>query len=1148
MVDGMTSASVVAVDAERAAKERDAAARAMLMGAGDSSARGKTQHLKKGLAYTVPYTLKVVVANGSALEKAEADSEEVLQATFQMIDTLLNIFNPNSEVSRINSMPVGEVHQMSAALKRVMGCCQRVYNSSRGSFDPAAGRIVRELREAARAGKTVPQEHIDALVKKCTLNNSFAIDLKQGNISRKHPDAMLDLGAVNKGYAVDFVVERLNAIGYEDVFFEWGGDVRASGKNPAGENWAVGIVRPPPLADIRKFVPEEKKTFIRVVRLNNEALASSGDYENLIEGPGSRLYTSSFSWQTKNLLEPSEKNMAQVSIKCYSCMYADALATAALLKNDPTTVRRMLDSWRYVRDTVTDFTTYTRENERVAKMFEIATESPEMRVKRISGSLPARVIVIGGGLAGCSAAIEAANCGAQVILLEKEAKLGGNSAKATSGINAWGTRAQAKQGVMDGGKFFERDTNLSGKGGYCDPGLVKTLSVKSADAVKWLSELGVPLTVLSQLGGASRKRCHRAPDKSDGTPVPIGFTIMKTLEQHILTKLSHQITVMTNVRVTALEHRSRQRPDGVVLKLVTGVRIAQSNESPMTLNADAVILATGGFSNDHTTSSLLQQYAPQLSRFPTTNGTWATGDGVKMARELGVALVDMDKVQLHPTGLLDPKDPANKTKYLGPEALRGSGGILLNSQGERFVNELDLRSVVSQAIIAQDNEYPNSNGSKFAFCVLNEAAAKLFGKNSLGFYWHRLGLFEKVENVAGLAKLIGCPEPKLVETLKTYEELSSKKLHACPLTGKNVFPCVLGAQGPYYVAYVTPSIHYTMGGCLISPSAEVQTVDNTGVAPVRRPIRALFGAGEVTGGVHGKNRLGGNSLLECVVFGKIAGDRAATILQKQKTALSHTEWKTVVLREVREGGVYGAGSRVLRFNLPGALQTTGLALGQFIGIRGDWDGQQLLGYYSPITLPDDVGVIGILARSDKGRLAEWISALQPGDAVEMKACGGLVIERRFAARHLFFRGHKIRRLALIGGGTGVAPMLQIIHAALKKPFIDGIDSIHFIYAAEDVSELTYRNLLESYESAYGSDKFKCHFVLNNPPAQWTDGVGFVDGALLQTAVQAPSNDLLVAICGPPIMQRVVKGTLATLGYNMNLVRTVDEAEPAKAKI
>lgn len=144
-----------------------------------------------------------------------------------------------------------------------------------------------------------------------------------------------------------------------------------------------------------------------------------------------------------------------------------------------------------------------------------------------------------------------------------------------------------------------------------------------------------------------------------------------------------------------------------------------------------------------------------------------------MARELGVELIDMDKVQLHPTGLIDPKDPANRTKYLGPEALRGSGGVLLNKNGERFVNELDLRSVVSQAIIAQDNVFPNSGGSRFAYCVLNEQAAKLFGKNALGFYWKKLGLFERVEDVQELAKLIGCSQDTLTTTLTQYEKLSS---------------------------------------------------------------------------------------------------------------------------------------------------------------------------------------------------------------------------------------------------------------------------------------------------------------------------------------------------------------------------------------
>jgi hypothetical protein len=163
--------------------------------------------------------------------------------------------------------------------------------------------------------------------------------------------------------------------------------------------------------------------------------------------------------------------------------------------------------------------------------------------------------------------------------------------------------------------------------------------------------------------------------------------------------------------------------------------------------------------------------------------------------------------------------------------------------------------------------YPGSNNCLFAYCVLSEAAAELFGRGSLNFYWQRMGLFRRVDNLAGLAEAIGSDEGRLRETLQQYEQ-SSRNGSLCPLTGKSVFPSVVGPEGPYYVAAVTPTIHYTMGGCRISAGAEVLEASSG------RAIEGLFGAGEVTGGVHGGNRLGGNSLLECVVFGRVAGERA----------------------------------------------------------------------------------------------------------------------------------------------------------------------------------------------------------------------------------------------------------------------------------
>ena len=1029
---------------------------------------------------------------------------------------------------------------MSPPLATVMKCVEEVHRSSGGAFDPACAPVLALLLAGGSS-----HEEVDALAKVCSLPASFKLNTADGTISKKDPRAKLDLGGVNKGYTVDRVIEKLIAAGYSNVFFEWGGDCRASGTSASGGAWVVGVQRPSTLEQLRQGAAAAKdKSFLCVVTLDNEALCTSGDYENLaptLKEKG-KLCIPTYDVKNKRLIEASETKLSQVTVKGTSAMYTDAMATAALAKRDVVKGRLMLEAWRFHRFAVTDYIMYLRESERVARMHDIAKESQEMRAHRIAGSLPCRVIVVGGGLAGLSAAIEAASCGAQVILIEKTSKVGGNSAKATSGINGWGTRPQALNGINDAPKYFERDTFLSGLGGTCDPGLVAMLSVKSTEAVQWLSRFGIPLTVLSQLGGHSRKRTHRAPDKEDGTPVPIGYTIMQILERYIRTNLKSSVTILTDTAVTSLLHSTSEMTDLSLRVRVHGVTI-QQGETTMTLPSDAVILATGGHGNDRTSNSLLREFSPGLTNFPTTNGPFASGDGVKMARSIGAHLVDMDKVQLHPTGFVDPKDPGNATKYLGPEALRGSGGILLNKAGERFVNELDLRSVVSSAIIAQGAVFPNSGGCHYAFCVLNKAAASLFGLGSLKFYWKQLGLFQEIPDVESLAKLIGCSLDKLKETLHQYSTCSSSRT-VCTVTGKRVFPCVVDSSGPYYVSIVTPSIHYTMGGCLISPAAEIQSAHMSASAfGHRRPIQGLFGAGEVTGGVHGMNRLGGNSLLECVVFGRIAGDRAATILQKKPVALSFTEWTTVVLREVRHGETFGQGSVVLRFNLPGAIQNSGLMLGQFVAIQGDWDGQQLIGYYSPITLPDDQGVIGILARSDKGSLKEWISALRPGDAVQMKGCGGLTIERVPALRQFRYDKQPLKKIAMIAGGTGVAPMIQIIRAALKKPYVDFFEKISLIYAAEELGELTYRSVMEKYEKeSFG--RFSCTYVLNHPPPGWTGGVGFVDRDVLQEAVPPPSNQLLIAICGPPVMQKAVVSTLLALGHSSRMVRTVDDASSA----
>ena len=213
----------------------------------------------------------------------------------------------------------------------------------------------------------------------------------------------------------------------------------------------------------------------------------------------------------------------------------------------------------------------------------------------------------------------------------------------------------------------------------------------------------------------------------------------------------------------------------------------------------------------------MARFRPDLLPVPTTNGSFAQGDGVVLAEKLGAKLVDMDKVQLHPTGFIDPKDPSNPTKFLAPEAIRGSGGILVNSEGKRFVNELDLRSVVANAINKHGSPYRDGDyeGPSFAWCILAQPAQELFGKASLGFYKDKIGLFEEAADVQAAAKIIGCSADDLAETLMMYEDAAM--MGHDPVTRKDVFPSVINEDSRDLVlARVTPSIHYTMGGLSIN--------------------------------------------------------------------------------------------------------------------------------------------------------------------------------------------------------------------------------------------------------------------------------------------------------------------------------------------
>ena len=469
------------------------------------------------------------------------------------------------------------------------------------------------------------------------------------------------------------------------------------------------------------------------------------------------------------------------------------------------------------------------------------------------------IIIVGAGLAGVSATYESylnSNGKLKILLLEKEKKFGGNSIKATSGINILNSPLQKKQNISDSFELFYNDTIKSGKG-KSNPELVKILVNESTSVFNFFNEIKANLVKLGILGG------HSVPRTCTSNNSTIGF--------HLTSLVFNQIIKLPNVTFS---------PNSTVIDLiynkenntVNGVKVNINNKEKI-LKSKTVILTCGGFGHDfESKDSLLKEFAPKLLNFPTTNGIQTTGSGIKIIRKIGGDLIHMDKIQLHPTGFVDFKDRFSKNKILAPELLRGVGGILINQKAERFCNELGARDYVTEKIINNCQKIKNKNNIEQieSYLILNENSAVKFGQN-FKFYINK-GLFKKYNSFKHFAKSNKLSSKNLEKTIYIYNDFANKK--KADQFGKNIYPEKFNLKQHIYVASISPVVHYCMGGIKINNETEVLSNDKI--------IKGLYAAGEVTGGVHGENRLGGNSLLECVVFGRKAAKNSIKYIQLKK--------------------------------------------------------------------------------------------------------------------------------------------------------------------------------------------------------------------------------------------------------------------------
>jgi fumarate reductase flavoprotein subunit len=451
------------------------------------------------------------------------------------------------------------------------------------------------------------------------------------------------------------------------------------------------------------------------------------------------------------------------------------------------------------------------------------------------------VVVVGGGGAGMTAAITIAESGKSVIIIEKSDILGGNTSRASSGMNACETHYEAEQGVEDSVELFIEDTMKSGKE-INDPDLVRTLAENTSAAIDWLDEENAPLSgPLGTMGGLSAKRTHR-PTDAEGNVTSVGNYLVSALGVR-LDELGVEIITGTAVDKVIME-------DGKACG-VTGVGTYGEN---VTVHAGAVVIATGGFGGN---MDRIVELRPDLEGYISTNVATATGDAIDFLGEIGADFVDLEQIQLHPTVI--PTDGA-----LVGEALRGDGAILVNREGVRFTNETGTRDAVSAAEVAQTG----GNVWLIANQEMYEGSAVIKKLDKSGY----LVTGETLEDLAAAMEFDQAATEALLETVETWSGYVASGVDAdfsrdigTPLTDLS--------SGPYYAVNVGPGIHHCMGGVKINTEAQVISTDGN-------PIPGLYACGEVTGGIHGANRLGGNAVADIVVFGRIAGENAANYCEK----------------------------------------------------------------------------------------------------------------------------------------------------------------------------------------------------------------------------------------------------------------------------
>ena len=439
------------------------------------------------------------------------------------------------------------------------------------------------------------------------------------------------------------------------------------------------------------------------------------------------------------------------------------------------------------------------------------------------------VIIVGAGGAGLSAAVMAAREGASVAVLEKMSEPGGNTVRATAMYNCVDDKLQHPLGIYDSEEDFYNETY---NGGYqkAKPELVRILTSQADEGKLFLEELGLQFdTVIDNCLGGKIARGHYSLAHNGTDYVQVLWQACNDLgvDFYLNTKANELIMAQDSV---------------------IGVEAYRKGETIEFYANNGVVLASGGFGQN---VEMRMYYNRNLTgELLCSNAPGATGDGIIMASKIGASLINMEYIELYPMG--DSYDGGLRNSI--PNVI--NKGILVNQQGQRFVREDGARDVLSQAILDQKGSY--------AYSIVDDDFEIFADDRSYLQGLVLMGYVEKANSIDELAQLIDIDADILINTIDQYNQ--SVALKSDCLGRETLINAI--DKPPFYANMKKPTIHHTLGGIEINEMAQVLNQD-------KQPINGLFAAGEVTGGIHGANRLGGNSFPDMIVFGRIAGKNAA---------------------------------------------------------------------------------------------------------------------------------------------------------------------------------------------------------------------------------------------------------------------------------